>query len=356
MQHGPRRPAPHFSINSPLHCALLLRPLSEAGASRNCARHPAFVTTGSSESHSSPQSFLPSSLANHSFSLDGKNARTSRLGSHPNSLTAKLRAIRTSPLDLELGGELAGLPAGATRYITREDLLALPQVNQTVSDDPNLAGPGRSQASRWKNSPNDWPPRRSRTLVVAVCADRYLPTIRAPTSPRIIRCSSSRSMASHRNAGPRRPKATGCDMGPYMISHPKIHTQLQNPLARRRAANSLGRRAARISRRKSRLRCDCPARPASPGATRRLKPATASPNKIVSAATTWAPKAARKQAVHGSCCPHGPRLRPNISPPTCAIPKSKNPTRKCPANPAYDDATLQRLTAYFQTFSAPEKP
>src|ERR1700736_3606505 len=52
-----------------------------------------------------------------------------------------LRASRQLPSDLEVGGELAGLPSGATRYITREDLLALPQVAYTVTDDSNFAEP-----------------------------------------------------------------------------------------------------------------------------------------------------------------------------------------------------------------------
>jgi hypothetical protein len=34
-----------------------------------------------------------------------------------------LRTRRSSPLDLEFGGELADWPAGTTRYILREDLL-----------------------------------------------------------------------------------------------------------------------------------------------------------------------------------------------------------------------------------------
>ena len=52
-----------------------------------------------------------------------------------------LRAQRSSALDLELGGELKGLPPGSTRFVTREDLLALPQVTYTVTDDSNFTGP-----------------------------------------------------------------------------------------------------------------------------------------------------------------------------------------------------------------------
>lgn len=54
---------------------------------------------------------------------------------------AALRATRLSPADLEIGGNLAGLPPGATRYLTRNDLLALPQVHYIVSDDANFAAP-----------------------------------------------------------------------------------------------------------------------------------------------------------------------------------------------------------------------
>ena len=37
------------------------------------------------------------------------------------TLAAKLHAQRASASDLEVGGDLIGLPAGTTRYITRED-------------------------------------------------------------------------------------------------------------------------------------------------------------------------------------------------------------------------------------------
>jgi hypothetical protein len=42
---------------------------------------------------------------------------------------------RSAAGDLEIGGELAGLPPGSTRYIRYQDLLSLPQVKYTLSDD-----------------------------------------------------------------------------------------------------------------------------------------------------------------------------------------------------------------------------
>src|SRR4029077_12941730 len=48
---------------------------------------------------------------------------------------------RRRPSDLEVGGDLAGLPPGSTRHITHEELLAMPQVSFTVTNDTNFTGP-----------------------------------------------------------------------------------------------------------------------------------------------------------------------------------------------------------------------
>ena len=48
---------------------------------------------------------------------------------------------RQLPSDLEVGGDLPGLPADSTRYIARDELLAMPQVSFTAKDDSNFTGP-----------------------------------------------------------------------------------------------------------------------------------------------------------------------------------------------------------------------
>ena len=63
-----------------------------------------------------------------------------------NSLSSNnipLLTARSSPGDLEIGGELSGLPKGTVRYVRYEDLLKLPQETYTVSDDTNLQGARR---------------------------------------------------------------------------------------------------------------------------------------------------------------------------------------------------------------------
>src|ERR1700736_6251450 len=59
----------------------------------------------------------------------------------PNASKLMLHETRSSPLDLEVGGDLAGVPSGTIRYLRREELLALSQASYTVTDDSNFSGP-----------------------------------------------------------------------------------------------------------------------------------------------------------------------------------------------------------------------
>lgn len=77
--------------------------------------------------------------------LGGNRETTSARGSKANSrengaARVVLQEHRGSELDLAVAGELPGVPRGATRYISREELLKLPQVTYAVSDDPNFKG------------------------------------------------------------------------------------------------------------------------------------------------------------------------------------------------------------------------
>jgi hypothetical protein len=47
---------------------------------------------------------------------------------------------RSSPFDLEVGGEINALPAASARDLTQADLLALPQMSASVSDARTLRG------------------------------------------------------------------------------------------------------------------------------------------------------------------------------------------------------------------------
>jgi mono/diheme cytochrome c family protein len=142
-----------------------------------------------------------------------------------------LNTARKSASDLEVGGELAGLPRGAARYVTLASLLALPQVTYTVTDDTNFAGAagGGTNVSGTKISgvPLDELVRAlaaapESDMVVAICDDKYRANyprdyVKAHQPLLVLRVNGQ--------LPPRWPKDREThrfSMGPYMISHPKF--------------------------------------------------------------------------------------------------------------------------------------
>ena len=74
--------------------------------------------------------------------------------------TTILHSERSSPGDLEVGGELAGLPAGSTRYVRYEDLLRLPQETYTSVTIPIFTARRRSAEWRFRRWLRSWASRR----------------------------------------------------------------------------------------------------------------------------------------------------------------------------------------------------
>jgi len=99
---------------------------------------------------------------------------TGNLGSVNSAAPAvQLHVERSSPADLELGGNLAGLPPGTTRYITRDELLALPQETYTVTDDSNFAGPTRISGVLREELVRRLGAAKGSGLIVALSHDQY---------------------------------------------------------------------------------------------------------------------------------------------------------------------------------------
>ncbi len=84
-----------------------------------------------------------------------------------------LHEVRQSDTDLEIGGDLSGLHPGSTRYVTYSDLLKLPQVEYTVSDDSNFAGTTRIGGVALTELTRDLGTAIAANFIVAVCNDGY---------------------------------------------------------------------------------------------------------------------------------------------------------------------------------------
>jgi mono/diheme cytochrome c family protein len=268
--------------------------------------------------------------------------------------TLALRKTRQSPSDLEVGGELAGLPPGATRFLTREDLLALPQANFTARGDTNFAGSERIGGVRLGDLVKQFATEPASAMVVAICDDKYRANYpRAYMSahnPVLVLTVDGKPPAGW----PKDSQEHKYDMGPYMISQAnfnpafKILSESEEPqipwgvlrlefrdektvydsIAPRgpRAGDAAVAAGYRIARQNC-FRCH------NAGGEGGQKSGISWKNLAVLAAD--APRDFAEYVRN---------------------PASKNAQARMPGNPAYDDATLDALTGYFQTFRSKAKP
>jgi hypothetical protein len=129
-----------------------------------------------------------------------------------------LHETRQSQADLEIGGDLPGLHPGSTRYVTYSDLLKLPQVDYTVSDDTNFAGTTRIGGVALTELTRDLGAAVAASFVVAICNDGYRTNYPADYlrthRPVLVLRINGQTQADW-------PESRyGQSLGPYLISHP----------------------------------------------------------------------------------------------------------------------------------------
>jgi mono/diheme cytochrome c family protein len=263
---------------------------------------------------------------------------------------AMLRAERSSAGDLEVGGELAGLPPGATRFIRYEDLLSLPQETYTVSDDSNLPAKTETGGVLLETLAHLFGRASADSLIVAICDDEYRANYpkdyMAAHHPLLV----LRIDGKLHDQWPALKE--GGSAGPYLISHPffkpafKVlshEDEPQVPYGIQRIefhresvvfgairppgkwpANSTVEQGYVIARQDC-FRCH------NMGAQGGTK-----------AKRSWLQLA--EDAAQNS-----QRFQQRIRNPASVDPKAS-----MPAHSGYDNATLAALTAYFKTFAKPE--
>jgi len=260
---------------------------------------------------------------------------------------AILRAERASPGDLEVGGELAGLPAGSTRYVRYEDLLRLPQETYTVSDDSNFHG--KTEISGVALSKLAETLGQSADLIVAICYDHYRTNYPADYMAAHHPLLVLRINGEGREHWPEGDG--GGSMGPYLVSHPvfkpafKVLSHEDEPqipygvtrLEFRREAEVFGAIRPRgnwpedsqvgqgyVIARQDCFRC----------------------HNMGAEGGTMGGRSWQRLAVIAAFDPTRFKY-------TSRDASAVKPGAKMPAHKDYDDATLQALTEYFQTFAMP---
>ena len=272
----------------------------------------------------------------------------------PQVHVTKLHAARVSPMDLEIGGELAGMPAGVTRYITRDDLLGLPQVTYTVTDDANFTGPTKVSGVPLEDLMRYFGAGPAADFVVAICNDKY-----RANYPRAYLAQHHPLLVLEVNGNapsgwPKDSGGHGYDMGPYMISHPKFTPSFK--ILSHSDEPQIPWGVVRIEFRDEKAVFGAIA-PRGPHAN---DPAVQAGYTIAQQncfrCHNAGEEGGRKSGVTWAVLSAVAVSSPEFFAAYVRNPKSKSAGAQMPGNPRYDDQTLRALTAYFQSFSQAEKP
>jgi len=289
-------------------------------------------------------------LAGLLFLASGLPLQNSAVETVPAAHAPSLHTERTSPLDLEVAGELAGIPRGGARYLTREDLLAMPQTTFVVKNDANFAGPTEVSGVLLEELIRRLAAAPDSDMAVALCDDQYHanypPAYIAAHHPLLVLKVNGKPPSGW----PKDAEDHISDMGPYMVSHRKFLPSFK--------ASNYGDEAqipeglVRIEFRKEMTAYGAIA-PRGPHAAEESVQqgywiAKQNCFRCHNNGAEGGTKAGRPWLVLSAWAMASPEYFAAY----VRNPQAKNPHAQMPANPSYNDKIIWALTAYFQTFSA----
>jgi mono/diheme cytochrome c family protein len=253
-----------------------------------------------------------------------------------------LQAQRTSAQDLEIAGDVPGLPAGQSRFVRYADLASLKQVTYTVKDDPNFSGPVRLSGVPLEELVEALVGTGSEQLVAASGADgyegNYTGAYRAAHDPFLVLTVNGKQPAQW----PKGPD--GETITPYIISSPFFKPSFKVLAHAEELQIAYGVTKLRFYDQTAILATLKP--PASAG------PAAAQGYRIMLNSCLRCHSAGD---IGGNKSPFGwPQLSLIAKGNAEAFgkyivqPNRVNPEATMPANPNYDAATVAALVAYFQ--------
>lgn len=262
---------------------------------------------------------------------------------------------RTAATDLEIAGDLSGLQPGSPRYLSRDDLLTLPQVEYTVNDDSNFTGPTRISGVLLEDLIPALAAEPDRDLVVAVCADQYHAhyphSYLAAHHPVLVLTINGQPP----ERWPKDAEGQGQDMGPFLISHAEFKPTFKLLGHEDQAQIPWGVVRLEFRNENAMLAAIAPPARYSEDASVQIGYRIAQQNclRCHNAGTEGGQQAHHPWLVLSAWAATSPEYFARY----LRYPKAENRNAQMHPNPNYDDATLQVLTSYFRSFlvSAPEK-
>jgi mono/diheme cytochrome c family protein len=265
-----------------------------------------------------------------------------------------LREIRSSPLDLEVGGNLSGVPPEKVGYLTRDELLQLPQVSYRVTNDSNFTAPVEVRGVLLEELAGHVGADPETNLIVAVCGDQYRANY--PRSyltahhPLLVLTINGRSP----DGWLKDAEGLGLDMGPYLISQSDFTSSFRVLSYSEAAQNPWGVVRLEFRKEKSVFGPILPRGAHAGDATVQAGYRIAQQNcfRCHNMGEEGGKKAGRPWLVLAAWA----SAKPDYFADYVRNPQAKNTHAQMPGNPKYDDATLQALISYFRTFVEQEKP
>lgn len=275
---------------------------------------------------------------------------THPLPSWPEPHALVLRADRSSPSDLELGGELAGVPPDATRYITREDLLALPQVSYRVTDDANFTGPTQISGVLLEELTGRLSAAPSADIAIAISSDGYhanYPKAYVAEHHPLLVLQINGELPS---AWPKDSETHRNDMGPFLISHSKFTPSFKIFSHSDEPQIPWGVLRLEFREEKAVLSAIAPRGPDTANELVQSGYRIAQQNcfRCHNMGNEGGTKAGRPWLVLSAWA----AASPDYFAAYVRNPQSKNPQAQMRGNPDYDNKTITALIAYFKTFSS----
>ena len=263
-------------------------------------------------------------------------------------LPPALRLKRSSSSDLEVGGEIAGLPSGTTRYLSREDLLALPQATYTVTDDPNFSGPTQVSGVLLEELIRYLGAAPDSNLVVAICRDRYRANYPrayvAAHHPLLVLTINGKPPASW----PKDAEGHDSDMGPYMITHPRFTPSFK--ILSHEDEPQIPWGVVRLEIRDEKVVFGAIAPPGPHAADPVVQAGYRIAQQNCFRCHNMGNEGGRKSGYPWPVLSAFATATPEDFVAYVHNPQAKNSQAQMPGNPEYDDATMRALLAYFQTF------
>jgi mono/diheme cytochrome c family protein len=279
---------------------------------------------------------------------------TSRASAATAVSIVSLHTARQSPSDLEVEGELADLPSGATRYITRDELVRLPQVSYTVTDDANFTGPTKVGGVMLDVLIHSLSSTPESDLVIAICADQYRANYPrdyiATHHPLLVLTVNGQPPTGW----PKDSDTHSYDMGPYMISHPSFTPSFKVLSYADEAQIPWGVVRLDFRNEKTVFGAIAPRGPHAADAAVQAGFRIAQQNcfRCHNMGADGGEKSGVPWVALSQVAAASPELFANyVRNPAAVYPKAQ-----MPGNPSYDHATVRAITADFQTFSPAKAP